>query len=68
MPCQKFNTQFYPLLPSAHKSARFAKMSIIKLEGTIKEISCERRNYESADEKRQSLRLCLEKIIQAVKG
>ena len=27
---------FNPLLPSAHKAARIAKISILKLEGTIK--------------------------------
>ena len=40
-----------PLVLSAHKSARIAKMLILKLEGTIKKISYERRDYESVDEK-----------------
>ena len=40
-----------PLLSSAHKSARIAKISILKLEGTIKKISYERLEYESVDEK-----------------
>ena len=41
---------FNPLLPSAHKSARIAKISILKLEGTIKKISYEHRDYESEDD------------------
>ena len=40
-----------PLLPSAHKSVRITKISILKLEGIIKKISYERRDYESVDEK-----------------
>ena len=40
-----------PLLPIGHKSARIGKMSILKLEGIIKKISYERRDYESEDEK-----------------
>ena len=40
-----------PLLPSVHKSARFGKILILKLEGIIKKISYERRDYESVDEK-----------------
>ena len=40
-----------PLLPSAHKSARIAKILILKSEGTIKKISYERRDYESVEEK-----------------
>ena len=39
-----------PLLPIAHKSARIDKISILKLEGIIKKISYERRDYESVDE------------------
>ena len=34
-----------------YKSARIAKISIIRLEGTIKIISYEGRDYESVDEK-----------------
>ena len=49
-----------PLLHSAHKSARIAKILILKLEGTIKKNSYQRRDYESVDEKRLCLRLCLE--------
>ena len=49
-----------PLLPSAHKSARIGKILILKLEGIIKKISYERRNYELS--KRAYLRLCLEKL------
>ena len=40
-----------PLLPIAHKKARIDKISILKLEGIIKKISYERRDYESVDEK-----------------
>ena len=40
-----------PLLPIAYKSARIDKISILKLEGIIKKISYERRDYESVDEK-----------------
>ena len=40
-----------PLVPSAHKSVRIDKISILKLEGIIKKISYERRDYESVDEK-----------------
>ena len=40
-----------PLLPVAYKSARIDKISILKLEGIIKKISYERRDYESVDEK-----------------
>ena len=39
-----------PLLSSAHRSARIAKILILRLEGTIKN-SYERRDYESVDEK-----------------
>ena len=42
---------FNPLVPSAHKSVRIAKISNLKLEGIIKKISYERRDYESVDEK-----------------
>ena len=38
-------------MPSAHKSVRIAKISILKLERIIKKISYERRDYESVDEK-----------------
>ena len=34
-----------------HKSARIGKISILKLEGIIKKISYEPRDYESVDEK-----------------
>ena len=43
-----------PLVPSAHKSVRISKISILKLEGIIKKISYERRDYESVDEKGSS--------------
>ena len=39
-----------PLVPSTHKSARTAKISILKKEVVIKKISYERRDYESVDE------------------
>ena len=42
---------YNPLVPSAHKNTRIAKISILKLEGIIKKISYERRDYESVDEK-----------------
>ena len=38
-------------MPSAHKSVQIAKISILKLEGIIKKISYERRDYESVDKK-----------------
>ena len=38
-------------MPSAHKSVRIAKILIVKLEGIIKKISYDRRDYESVDEK-----------------
>ena len=54
-------------MPSAHKSVRIAKISILKLEGIIKKISYERRDYEPVDEKSLELpilynRLTTEKI------
>ena len=45
------NNNINPLVPSAHKSVRIDKISILKLEGIIKKISYERRDYESVDEK-----------------
>ena len=42
---------FNPLVPSAHKRVRKAKILILKLEGIIKKISYERRDYESVDKK-----------------
>ena len=42
---------FNPLLPSVHNGAQISKISILKLEGTIKKISYERRDYKSVDEK-----------------
>ena len=62
---------FNPLLPIAHKSARFDKISILKLEGIIKKISYERRDYESVDEKSRSKamsRKTKKKKIQALNG
>ena len=60
-----------PLLPIAHKSAQIDKISILKLEGIIKKISYERRDYESVDEKSLSKamsRKTTKKRIQALKG
>ena len=60
-----------PLLPIAHKSARIDKISILKLEGIIKKISYERRDYESVDGKSLSKamsRKTMKKRIQALKG
>ena len=60
-----------PLVPIAHKSARIGKISILKLEGIIKKISYERRDYESVDEKSLSKamsRKTTKKRIQALKG
>ena len=62
---------FNPLLPIAHKSARIDKISILKLEGIIKKISYERRDYESVDEKSLSKamsRKTTKKRIHALKG
>ena len=42
--------QFNPSVPSAHKSARIARISILIIEGIIKKNSYERRDYESVDE------------------
>ena len=47
-------TNINPLVPIAYKSARIDKISILKLEGIIKKISYERRDYESVDEKNLS--------------
>ena len=60
-----------PLLPIAHKSAQIDKISILKLEGIIKKISYERRDYELVDEKSLSKamsRKTTKKRIQALKG
>ena len=60
-----------PLVPSAHKSVRIAKISILKLEGIIKKISYERRDYESVDENSLSealSRKTTKRRIQALKG
>ena len=43
-----------PLVPSVHKSAWITKNSILKLEGIIKKISYEHRDYELVDKKRLS--------------
>ena len=42
-------------MPRAHKSVRIAKILILKLEGIIKKISYERRDYDSVDEKKSIL-------------
>ena len=62
---------YNPLVPSAHKSVRIAKISILKLEGIIKKISYERRDYESVDENSLSealSRKTTKRRIQALKG
>ena len=52
-----------------HKSARIDKILILKLEGIIKKISYERRDYESVDEKSLSKAMSRKtmKKIQALK-
>ena len=60
-----------PSLHIAHKRARIDILSILKLEGIMKNISCERRDYESVDEKslsRAMSRKTTKKRIQALKG
>ena len=51
-----------PLMPSVPNMRRNAKILILILEGIIKKISYERRDYESVDEKKTYLRLCPEKV------
>ena len=46
---------FNPLQSSAHKSARIAKILILKLEGIIKKISYEHFACESVDEESLSV-------------
>ena len=58
-------------MPSAHKSVRISKISILKLEGIIKKISYERRDYESVDENSLSeamSRKTTKRRIHALKG
>ena len=58
-------------MPSAHKSVRIAKSSILKLEGIMKKNSYERRDYESVDENSLSeamSRKTTKRRIQALKG
>ena len=58
-------------MPSVHKSVRIAKISILKLEGIIKQISYERRDYESVDENSLSEAMSqktTKRRIQALKG
>ena len=60
-----------PFPPSVPIWQRLAKLSILILEGTIKKIFYERRDYESVDEKSLSLvmsRKTTKKRIQEVKG
>ena len=62
---------FNPSLPSVLIWHRLAKLSILILEGIIKKISYERRDYESVDEKSLSWvmsRKTTKKRIQEVKG
>ena len=46
-----YNYFVNPFLPSAPIWHRLTKLSIFILEGIIKKISYERRDYESVDEK-----------------
>ena len=46
-----FYRQFNPFPPSVPIWHRLAELSILILEGIIKKISYERRDYESVDEK-----------------
>ena len=46
-----FDSSLNPFPPSVPIWQRLAKLSILILEGTIKKISYERRDYESVDEK-----------------
>ena len=67
----KYTNFFISLLPIMYKSARIDKISILKLEGIIKKISYERRDYESVEEKSLSQamsRKTTNKRIQALKG
>ena len=60
-----------PFPPRVPIWQRLAKLSILILEGTIKKISYERRDYESVDEKSLSQamsRKTTKKRIQEVKG
>ena len=59
---------FNHLLPSAHKSSRIVKILILKLEGTIKKISYQRRDYDSVDEKSLSYATCPKKQNSGSKG
>ena len=52
------------IVPSEHKSVRIAKISILKLEGIVKKISNERRDYESVVDERAYLRLSPEKRLK----
>ena len=59
---------FNPLVHSAHKSARIAKISIPKLKGIIKKNSYEGCDYESVCPDLSFVPKNDEKRIQAVKG
>ena len=64
-------TFFNPFPPSVPIWHRSAKLSILILEGSIKKISYERRDYESVDEKSLSYaisRKTMKKKIQERKG
>ena len=52
-------TSINPLVHSVHYKGRLTK--ILFLEGILKKISYERREYESVDEKILSFKLCDEK-------
>ena len=48
--------KFWPLImPRAHKSTRIAKISILKLEGIIKNVSYERCDYESVGRRKEPI-------------
>ena len=47
----KYTNFFISLLPIMYKSALIDKISILKLEGIFKQISYDRRDYESVEEK-----------------
>ena len=67
----QISISFNPLLPNVPQMERLAKILILVQEGFIQNISCERRDYESVDEKILSEAMSqknYEKRIQAVKG
>ena len=68
---RRLNQSINPFPPSVLIWHRLVKLSILILEGIIKKISYERRDYESVDEKSLSQamsRKTTKKRIQEVKG